>query len=127
MVANYPWDGRLDLRMESQYHASPEDSTFRMLASAYASMHTRMSASVEVRRQESLPVREAQGVDAAWHPGIRVPVCLYLCHCHNYYRRCRLSPARSSVGPGASRTAPSGTPCTVACKTGCTSWATRTS
>jgi len=49
MVANYPWDGRLDLRMESQYHASPEDSTFRMLASAYASMHTRMSASVEFR------------------------------------------------------------------------------
>lgn len=53
MVANYPWDGRLDMGMQSKYHASPDDATFRMLAARYAALHSRMQESSEVRNSVS--------------------------------------------------------------------------
>ena len=45
VVANYPWDGLID--PNSTYSASPDDSTFRYLASVYANAHTQMNASKE--------------------------------------------------------------------------------
>lgn len=45
IVANYPWDGNAGMR--TQYEASPDDATFRHLASAYARAHKDMAASAE--------------------------------------------------------------------------------
>jgi carboxypeptidase D len=41
LVANYPWDGSKD--KSSTYQASPDDETFKYLASHYASYHRKMS------------------------------------------------------------------------------------
>lgn len=41
LVANYPWDGSED--KSSTYQASPDDETFKYLASHYASSHRKMS------------------------------------------------------------------------------------
>ena len=43
LVANYPWDGSED--KSSTYQASPDDETFKYLASHYASAHRKMSLS----------------------------------------------------------------------------------
>lgn len=45
IVANYPWDGNTD--MVTKYEASPDDVTFRHLASVYAKAHADMAASAE--------------------------------------------------------------------------------
>ncbi|XP_011622534.2 carboxypeptidase SOL1 isoform X2 [Amborella trichopoda] len=45
LVANYPWDGSEDTR--KQYYASPDDKTFRYLASLYSQSHRNMSLSKE--------------------------------------------------------------------------------
>ena len=41
LVANYPWDGTPD--ESTRYEASPDDATFRHLASLYASTHQIMA------------------------------------------------------------------------------------
>lgn len=41
LVANYPWDGSKD--KSSTYQASPDDATFKHLASKYATNHRKMS------------------------------------------------------------------------------------
>jgi len=46
LVANYPWDGNAQ-RRSGLYAASPDDLTFRMLATVYASKHAKMRASRE--------------------------------------------------------------------------------
>ena len=58
VVANYPWDGNLD--MQTRYEASPDDATFRHLATVYAGAHASMAASSEF----------AGGITngAAWYP-----------------------------------------------------------
>ncbi|URE43412.1 hypothetical protein MUK42_14854 [Musa troglodytarum] len=45
LVANYPWDGSQDTR--KQYTASPDDKTFRYMASLYSRSHYNMSLSQE--------------------------------------------------------------------------------
>ncbi|KAJ8479602.1 hypothetical protein OPV22_023329 [Ensete ventricosum] len=45
LVANYPWDGSQDTR--KQYTASPDDKTFRYMASLYSRSHYNMSMSQE--------------------------------------------------------------------------------
>ncbi|KAL3133674.1 hypothetical protein ABBQ32_008176 [Trebouxia sp. C0010 RCD-2024] len=45
VVANYPWDGMTD--PNNTYSASPDDATFRHLASVYANAHTHMHDSIE--------------------------------------------------------------------------------
>ncbi|RRT40798.1 hypothetical protein B296_00051876 [Ensete ventricosum] len=53
LVANYPWDGSQDTRMSlfivhrKQYTASPDDKTFRYMASLYSRSHYNMSMSQE--------------------------------------------------------------------------------
>lgn len=58
LVANYPWDGTQDKRKE--YYASPDDETFRFLASVYSHSHYNMSMSKE------FPGGITNG--AAWYP-----------------------------------------------------------
>jgi len=64
VVANYPWDGRLDLALGSRYHASPDDAAFRSLASAYASLHATMAA------RPTAEFRATGGITngAEWYP-----------------------------------------------------------
>ncbi|KAL3143224.1 hypothetical protein ABBQ38_002077 [Trebouxia sp. C0009 RCD-2024] len=45
VVANYPWDGMTD--PNNTYSASPDDATFRHLASVYADAHSDMHDSIE--------------------------------------------------------------------------------
>ena len=47
IVANYPWDGNAD--MATRYEASPDDTTFKYLASVYAGRHASMAASAEFK------------------------------------------------------------------------------
>ncbi|XP_024542018.1 carboxypeptidase SOL1 [Selaginella moellendorffii] len=58
LVANYPWDGNAD--KSSKYTESPDDSTFRFLASVYSKAHRNMSKSHE------FPGGITNG--AAWYP-----------------------------------------------------------
>lgn len=41
LVANYPWDGTAD--KSTRYEASPDDATFKHLASVYATAHRTMA------------------------------------------------------------------------------------
>jgi len=45
-VANYPWDGNRE-RRSGAYTAAPDDRTFRLLATSYASQHVAMRSSRE--------------------------------------------------------------------------------
>lgn len=70
IVANYPWDGQID--PNKTYSASPDDATFRHLASVYANAHVDMHKSLE------FPGGITNG--AHWYPlsgGMQVdlPVC----------------------------------------------------
>ncbi|KAJ7513664.1 hypothetical protein O6H91_23G009500 [Diphasiastrum complanatum] len=58
IVANYPWDGTPDL--STKYFKSPDDDSFRYLASIYSQYHTNMSKSSEFK----------DGITngAAWYP-----------------------------------------------------------
>ncbi|KAK9814699.1 hypothetical protein WJX72_010093 [[Myrmecia] bisecta] len=58
IVANYPWDGSTD--QATQYSKSPDDATFKHLASVYADAHRSMHASKQF----------AGGITngAAWYP-----------------------------------------------------------
>lgn len=71
LVANYPWDGTHN--RTRHYAASPDDATYRHLASAYANAHATMNTSKEF----------AGGITngAAWYPlwgGMQVRVTVYL-------------------------------------------------
>ena len=58
LVANYPWDGTHN--KTRHYAASPDDATYRHLASAYADAHATMNTSKEFK----------DGITngAAWYP-----------------------------------------------------------
>ncbi|KAG8069630.1 hypothetical protein GUJ93_ZPchr0006g40816 [Zizania palustris] len=47
LVANYPWDGSRD--QSKQYYGSPDDKTFRYMASVYSQSHYNMSLSKEFK------------------------------------------------------------------------------
>ncbi|XP_019442038.1 PREDICTED: carboxypeptidase SOL1-like isoform X1 [Lupinus angustifolius] len=58
LVANYPWDGTEDKK--TNYYGSPDDETFRLMASIYSHSHYNMSSSKE------FPGGITNG--AAWYP-----------------------------------------------------------
>ncbi|CAL0316050.1 unnamed protein product [Lupinus luteus] len=58
LVANYPWDGTEDKK--TNYYGSPDDDTFRFMASIYSHSHYNMSSSKE------FPGGITNG--AAWYP-----------------------------------------------------------
>lgn len=61
LVANYPWDGTNDRK--TRYDASPDDDTFKYLASEYANSHRKMSLP---SNKEFPNVGITNG--AAWYP-----------------------------------------------------------
>ncbi|OIV91415.1 hypothetical protein TanjilG_02033 [Lupinus angustifolius] len=58
LVANYPWDGTEDKK--TNYYGTPDDDTFRFMASIYSHSHYNMSSSME------FPGGITNG--AAWYP-----------------------------------------------------------
>lgn len=62
LVANYPWDGTLNKTTE--YNACPDDSTFKHLASLYATSHRKMALPSNKEFFESGGVTNG----AAWYP-----------------------------------------------------------
>ncbi len=53
LVANYPFDGYEDGSRQERHvpHPSPDDATFRSIATAYAKAHTTMTLNNSVRRE----------------------------------------------------------------------------